>query len=183
MEYLRLLCHPAHPSPPAIEIEAIALTLATGAISFRYRVQGDIRRLRIPQPGPVVRMDELWRHTCFEAFVNPRGAQRYHELNFAPSSAWAAYSFDSYRLGMQPLPTGKPPAIQWRTIDDVLTLEATVNVKSLRFDSQIGLAAVIEDVDGNVSHWALAHPRPKADFHDAAGWTGAFQRFTAEGRA
>jgi hypothetical protein len=56
-------------------------------------------------------------------------------------------------------------------------------VKSLRHDSKIGLAVVIEDVDGHISHWALAHPHPKADFHDAAGWTGAFQRFSAEGRA
>ncbi len=181
MEFLRLTCHPAAAAPPALDIEAIALTLATGAVSFRYRVQGDLHRVRLPQPGPAIRTDELWRHTCFEAFVNPRGAERYYELNFAPSSAWAAYSFESYRLGMQPMTFAKAPTIHCRTSDDVLMVEATMNVKSLRHDSLIGLAVVIEDVDGKVSHWALAHPRPKADFHDAAGWTGGFQRFSAEG--
>jgi hypothetical protein len=183
MEYFRLACHSANRTPPAIVVEAIALTLATGAVSFRYRVQGDVQRLRIPAPAPSVRTDGLWRHTCFEAFVNPRGAERYYELNFAPSSAWAAYSFDSYRLGMQPVTMPKPPAIQCNTSGDLLTLETTVNLKSLRFDSAIGLSAVIEDLDGGISHWALAHHKLKADFHDAASWTAAFQRFSAEIRA
>ena len=110
MEFLRLTCHPANPAPPAIEIEAIALTLATGAVSFRYRVQGDIHRVRLPQPGPPNRTDELWRHTCFEAFVTPRGAERYYELNFAPSTAWAAYAFER-RLGRaarKPQNRGRP---------------------------------------------------------------------------
>lgn len=182
MDFLPLRPHPANAAPPAIEVEAIALILATDALSFRYRVRGDIGRVRVPPPGPAARADELWRHTCFEAFVRPKGAERYFELNFAPSTAWAAYSFDSYRLGMQSVRTLKTPAIQWRAGADVLTLEATVHLKSLRFDSAVGLSAVIEDVNGGVSHWALEHAGAKPDFHAAAGWTGAFRRFTAEAR-
>jgi hypothetical protein len=178
MDFLPLRAHPASAASPALEVEAIALILATDALSFRYRVRGDIHRLVIPPPGPAIRTDELWRHTCFEAFVKPKGAQRYFELNFAPSSAWAAYSFESYRLGMEPVRAMQPPKIQVRTDADTLTLEATVRMRSLRFDSAIGLSAVIESADG-VSHWALAHPRPKADFHDAAGWTAGFRRSVA----
>jgi hypothetical protein len=181
MEFSRLECHPSIAAPP-IEVDAIALILATDALSFRYRVRGDIRQLRIPNPGPKARTDGLWRHTCFEAFVKPKNAERYFELNFSPSSAWAAYSFDSYRLGMQPLHAMKAPVIRCHAGDDTFTLEATVTMKSLRFDSAIGLAAVIEDERGAVSHWALAHPQPKPDFHDAAGWTGGFRRFIAEAR-
>lgn len=182
MDFYRLECHPNSAAAPAIEVEATALILATDSLSFRYRVRGAIEQIRIPAPGPKSRLDELWRHTCFEAFVKPRGAERYFEFNFAPSSAWAAYSFDSYRLGMEPLAGMKPPAIKYRAHDDTLTLEATINMKSLRFDSAVGLAAVIEHVDGAISYWALTHPRPKADFHDATGWTGALRRFTAEAR-
>ena len=29
----------------------------------------------------------------------------------------------------------------------------------------LGLSAVIEEADGNVSYWALAHPPGKPDFH------------------
>src|SRR5688500_3090753 len=181
MEFTRLIPHPSTPAP-AIEVEAVALILATGALSFRYLVQGDIQKLRLPSPGPASRMDELWRHTCFEAFVKPRGAERYFELNFAPSSAWAAYSFESYRLGMQPLAGIKAPSIRCETKDETFTLNATISMKSLRFDSLVGLSAVIEDRDGGVSYWAISHPQPKADFHDADAWTGGFKRFTAEAR-
>lgn len=182
MEFSRLICHPANPAPPAIEIEAIAIVLPTDVLSFRYHIQGDIERLRIPSRGPVTRMDELWRHTCFEAFVQPKGAERYFELNFAPSSAWAAYAFDAYRIGMQPLTTLKAPSIRCTTEGDTFTLEANVNMKSLRFDSLVGLSAVIEDREGGISHWALAHPRPKADFHDSTAWISGFKRFIAEPR-
>jgi hypothetical protein len=30
---------------------------------------------------------------------------------------------------------------------------------------RFGLAAVIEEINGNLSYWALAHPPGKADFH------------------
>jgi hypothetical protein len=182
MELSSLIRHPASVSSPVIEVDAVALVLATNAISFRYRVRGDIRQLRIPAKGPSLRADQLWRHTCFEAFLKPSAAGRYVELNFAPSSAWAAYSFDSYRLGMQPLAAIKAPSFQTRASRDELTLEATLQMRSLRFDSAIGLSAVIEDLNGAMSYWALAHPGPKPDFHDASAWTGAFRRFTAEDR-
>ena len=32
---------------------------------------------------------------------------------------------------------------------------------------RLGLSAVIEEADGRVSYWALAHPAPKPDFHHA----------------
>ncbi len=38
-------------------------------------------------------------------------------------------------------------------------------------DGVIGLSAVIETADGQLSYWALAHPRAQPDFHHRAGWT------------
>lgn len=179
MEFPRLTPHASHPAP-ALDIEAVALILATDALSFRYTVRGDLRGLSIPKPGPKARADGLWRHTCFEAFVRPKGGERYVELNFSPSGAWGAYSFDSYRLGMQPLNMMKPPVIRCQSSDEILTLDATVTMKSLRFDSAIGLTSVIEDAQGAISYWALSHPQPKPDFHDADGWTEGFRRLIAQ---
>lgn len=34
----------------------------------------------------------------------------------------------------------------------------------------LGLSAVIEQSDGALSYWALAHPRPQPDFHHRGGW-------------
>jgi hypothetical protein len=181
MRFFSLIRHPASGAAPTIEIDAIALILATDVVSFRYRVRGDVRRIRVPRVGPAFRTDELWRRTCFEAFVKPKGQDRYVELNFAPSTEWAGYSFPSYRLGREPLPAIAAPTIECRVDGDSIALEATVRTSSLCFDSAIGLSAVIEDVDGNVSYWALAHPRAQADFHDSTGWTSAFQRVSTEG--
>jgi hypothetical protein len=35
---------------------------------------------------------------------------------------------------------------------------------------RIGLSAVIEDTNGEISYWALAHPPGKPDFHHANGF-------------
>jgi hypothetical protein len=35
---------------------------------------------------------------------------------------------------------------------------------------RVGLTAVMERTDGRTSFWALAHPSPRPDFHDARGF-------------
>ena len=65
---------------------------------LRFVVWGEVDRIAWPAEAAQGRADDLWRHTCFEAFVgDPAGG--YLELNFAPSSQWAAYRFDGYRRG------------------------------------------------------------------------------------
>lgn len=56
-----------------------------------------------------------------------------------------------------------------------LALTATVRLAASAAFSDlgglmIGLSAVIEDVDGNKSHWAIAHPAAKPDFHHPDGF-------------
>jgi hypothetical protein len=180
MQFFSLVPHPASADPPAIDIYAVATIVSSGRISFRYRVRGAVERIRLPIKTAPERTDELWRHTCFEVFVATKNSERYAELNFSPSSAWAAYAFDHYRYGMQPLPVVKPPVSQLKLEPELLSLDVTVQMRSLAADSAVGFAAVIEDVDGHVSYWALAHGAPKADFHDAKGWTGSFQRHSID---
>jgi hypothetical protein len=36
---------------------------------------------------------------------------------------------------------------------------------------RLALSAVIEDVDGGLSYWALVHPSSKPDFHNARSFT------------
>jgi hypothetical protein len=180
MEFFSLVPHPSAPSPPAIDIYAVALMQGGGRVSFRYRVRGEVSRIRLPEATKNARTDGLWRHTCFEVFVAPKDASSYVELNFATSTAWAAYTFENYRFGMKPLATLKPPAITFKSETDVLVFDVSMQMRLLTLDSRLGFSAVIEDLDGQVSHWALAHPAAKADFHDANGWSAAVQRPTAE---
>ena len=48
-------------------------------------------------------------------------------------------------------------------------LQASVELDQLLLSKasplRLGLAAVIEEISGNQSYWALAHPPGKADFH------------------
>lgn len=183
MPFATLVRHPSSSAAPAIRIEAAALLLAAETVSFRYRVSGDLGRIRLPSERTGLRTHHLWRHTCFEAFVSALGETGYVELNFSPAAAWAAYSFESYRTGMKPLDGVEPPAIECRTDGTTLTLDGTVRLGPPYVDAAVGLSAVIEDIDGNVSYWALAHPRARPDFHDAAAWTGKLERRRSEERA
>jgi hypothetical protein len=183
MEFSSLVSHPSAAAPPAIDIYAVALLLGGGRVSCHFRVRGDLSRIRLPDPTTNARADELWRHTCFEAFIAPKDGDAYVELNFASSNAWAAYTFDHYRYGMKPLTTLKPPALKFKKEADLLVLDVTMQLRLLTLDSRIGFAAVIEDLDGRISHWAVTHPVAKADFHDSKGWTANVQRPSAEKRA
>jgi len=143
-----------------------------------YQVTGDIGRLDIPAPvraGPPERTHELWRHTCFEAFVRRPGAppdhEHYLEFNFSPSGAWAAYRFERYRTGMADLDLARPPRIVCRRQDRLLSVEVRIAAPELSPGSPLALSAVLEDLHGRVCYWALAHPAGRPDFHAAGGFT------------
>ena len=108
------------------------------------------------------RIDGLWRHTCFEAFVKPRAGTSYREFNFAPSTEWGAYGFSGYREGMIPSEEEWVPAIGTRAGPGSFELEATIRAV---VPVTLALAAVIEDENGRLSYWALRHPSGKPDFH------------------
>ena len=157
-----LVRHPATPCEAVdgivVEVERVGPRLA-----LHYRLTGRPEALVLPPPAPPVRTDELWRHTCFEAFVRPQPGEGYVEVNLAPSGQWAAYAFDGYRAGMRPAEVGEPGVLFARTADG-LRLEAALELADAA-PWRLGLTAVIEEVGGRISYWSLAHPAGKPDFH------------------
>jgi hypothetical protein len=140
------------------------------ALALRYRLEGQLARLRIPPPLPpqqAGRQDGLWRHTCFEAFVGPATGSSYHEYNLAPSRAWAAYAFEAYRSGMQSLAVPSP-TIEVGRESGLLLLAARLAVPPGPL--RLALATVVELGDGTLSYWALRHGRDRPDFHHADGF-------------
>jgi hypothetical protein len=143
-----------------------------GGLTLRYEVSGNVDQLVWPAVTAPRRVDELWRHTCFEAFVRPAPSEAYYEFNFAPSKQWAAYRFDGYRAGMRPASGIAAPRIEVDRAGGRFALQAT-----LQWDGsseigraatwRLGLSAVLEEIDGGKSYWALAHPSGKPDFHHA----------------
>jgi len=92
----------------------------------------------------------------------------YREFNFSPSGEWAAYAFHSYRNGGV-LEHELCPGIIVRKTMDRLELAAEISRDLLSHGGplRLGLSAVVEDVDGILSYWALSHPAGKPDFHHA----------------
>ena len=174
---LPLLPHPGTPSA-AVRTVGVELTpLGARRFALRYVVSGSIESIEMPRR--VVghfRADELWRHTCFEAFLRVGTRKSYHEFNFAPSGEWNAYRLEGYRRGMVLEPEAEAPAIATMFEDAVgsekppfFVLTATIDMERtlLPTDSpwHIGLSAIIEERNGTRSYWALKHPPGEPDFH------------------
>ncbi len=146
-----------------------------GNLTLRYELQGDIDKLLIPEPQPPSAADELWQHTCFEAFIAVVEEAPYHEFNFSPSSQWAAYAFDDYRA-RKTWQANHAPAIHFARSDHQLVLTAVISEADLPDNPlnqpyRLGLTAVLETKAGELSYWALFHPSGKPDFHHRNGFT------------
>lgn len=169
MEY-DLLCHAQTPMP-AIESVRVQVERQQGRrLALNYTVTGDIATIAMPLIMAQERADELWRTTCFEAFLRLEGLDRYFELNFSPSTRWAAYYFSSYRAGRTDSVRPSLSRIDIRVSPSSLALDVVVDLARMAPESldqawQAGLSAVIDARDGAKSYWALAHPPGEPDFH------------------
>lgn len=156
---ISLLPHPALTSGPA---HGVTVRLARDGqfLGLCFVVEGPADHILWPQPVGDGRADDLWRHTCFEAFVQTDDG--YVEFNLSPSERWASYRFDAPRAGMRPAGQAATVLGQERTRERA-ALEARIDLPPTAL--RLALSAVIEDVDGGLSYWALAHPSDKPDFH------------------
>jgi hypothetical protein len=141
-------------------LEASAETL-----HLRYVLDAALARLTIPPSRESRHVDQLWRHTCFEAFLRVKDSSAYYELNVSPSTEWALYSFASARKGMAPVSVPRAPEIRMQRAANRLQMNVRLDLRSLSRIAALALAAVIEDENARLSYWALKHPSPQPDFH------------------
>ena len=166
---LSLRRHPDSRSEAVTSINVDVERPRPATLVLRYGVAGRISGLHLPRVTASERADELWRHTCFEAFVRAPPNEAYYEFNFSPSTEWAAYGFTSYRKGNVANEVTRP-AIGVQAGTAAYELRASLELDALPFLSndrawRLGLSAVIEEARGDISYWALAHPSGKPDFH------------------
>ena len=168
-----LVLHPHSQGPAGASVEVDVLRAPGGLLTLTYHLTGDLDALRLPAPVAAERADELWRTTCFEAFVRAQGGEAYYEFNFAPSTAWAAYRFSGYRSGMG-MAEVSAPRIETRRGERSFALTAQLDLGAggpqPEANWALGLSAVLEDVGGALSYWAAAHPSGKPDFHHTDGF-------------
>lgn len=167
-----LKLHPDWRCTATARIDVDVVRPGAGRLELRYVVTGAIDGLQLPARTAPVRTDELWKHTCFEAFVRGAAGEDYCEFNFAPSTQWAAYRFTGYRDGMKPIGEIDAPLIEVRSTREHFEMDVSLDLgraAELPKDApwRVGVSAVIEETGGGKSYWALAHPAGKADFHHA----------------
>jgi len=152
----------------AFDVGAKLSLIGSDVLMIEYVVVGSVDELAIAQPVLPKCRDELWKHTCFEAFIG-RPTADYVEFNFAPSREWAMYRFEGYRSGMQPaIDLRSPKIFPEHTTDRRFGLTAFVELGALwnQGATHLGLSAIIEEKGGAKSYWALAHPPSgPPDFH------------------
>ena len=161
--------HPDARGPAPLTVQAEALRRGAGLLTLRYRLTGDLADASLPPPAPRAFTDGLWQGTCLEAFVRAEGKEGYLELNFSPSTQWAAYRFERYREGMTRADELDAPAIEVLRGADGVELLAQVDLGPAAGMAgapwRVGLSAVVKDAGGGVAYWALGHPPGRPDFH------------------
>jgi hypothetical protein len=178
-----LRLHPDSLRFAVTQVEVEVSRPQTHSLMLAYVVTGKISDLLMPPVAAAARTDELWQHTCFEAFVRSLPGAAYYEFNFAPSTQWAAYQFSGYRRGMRVATEIKAPSIAVESSPEHFILQASLELDQLWIPApsggvaigdtmwRLGLSAVVEEANGRRSYWALAHPPGEADFHHPDGFT------------
>ncbi len=165
MDRFVLVCHAETPSH-SVQSISVEVVSTIDHILLTFTVVG-VSQLVVPAWTASARADGLWKTTCFELFLAPIGGERYFELNFSPSSQWAAYQFEGYRAGMRELPMTMPPHVDPAELREPYVIEVDFELNDIPFvDLHMGLSAVIEETDGTKSYWALAHAPGPPDFHN-----------------
>jgi len=183
----RLIPHPVTKPAFALDIQVTVAFLPAGELVCTFAMTGELDRIVIPKSLDSRRVNGLWRHTCFEVFIQGEDMPAYREFNFSPSGQWQAYAFSSYRQGgaldtaLGPLLTRQDDVGQGSAGPDgagQLVLECRIPRAALPQGQQwrAGLTAVVEDADRGLSYWALRHPPGKPDFHHTDGFALTLQR-------
>lgn len=164
----KLICHPDMPGK-AVRSVAVEISLSfDDGFALRYIVGGAIADLVLPHgEGELViadsATDSLWESTCFEAFLTEEGQPDYTEFNYSPDGRWACYQFDDYRSFLR-----SDELAPWEMRAERGEQSYALRVEPGIFPelgARLALSAVIEELDGTKSYWALAHPPGKPDFH------------------
>lgn len=144
------------------------------ALSLAYFLWGEsLPAIPSPLKNPQF-TDELWKDTCFEAFLQIPKERSYLEMNFAPSGHYAFYVFEKYRQGMRSERSLPKPEIQitWKS-PEWMTIEVKTEIPEPWASApmlKIAVTAVLNHPSSGISHWSVKHRIDKPDFHDPVGF-------------
>jgi hypothetical protein len=144
-------------------------------LSISYLLAGNLETIYVPslRSNPA-RKDELWRTTCFELFIAVKNMPAYWEFNMSPSGDWNVYVMDAYRqVGMMEETRIKQFPLEIKKEANSISLEMAINLDPIierKIPIEVGIASVIQTLNGQETYWALVHPGTEADFHVREGF-------------
>ncbi len=154
-----------------LKFSASAVRVNSNEIECEFIIAGstELIELSAPAQNPSkqrLRKDDLWKHTCFEAFLSEdrKDSSPYFEMNCAPSGDWNVYALDSYRQGLRPAALSATLLVFQATTGQ-LHLKIGMTGEDLSRIKHLSLAAVIEFSDSSKSYFAAKHAGTVADFH------------------
>lgn len=146
-----------------------------GVIDIHYQVKGAVDAVLWPASvEKPVRCHELWRQSCFELFFAAQEDVGYWEVNLSNNGCWNIYRFSDYRLAMREEEIMLPPSCLVSRTEKLLTLSCRLELAEIidnKLDLQLGVAGVIQALDGKYSYWALEHHGLQPDFHNRSGFS------------
>ena len=154
---------------------ALIAAARNSTLLLSYAVTGRMRDLQLPPVVATTRADELWRHTCFEAFLRSVAGRRVLRIQLRAVDAMGGLSFQQLpqpdTRGERAAHAPDRGAIEPRALR-IAGRAGARRAVDLPSDAawRLGLAAVIEETSGHKSYWALAHPPGKPDFHHSDGF-------------
>jgi hypothetical protein len=153
---------------PGIEIKGI-VGRHEEVFTISFALYGRHEELLIPaRTDKASRRNGLWKETCFEFFLAAGNSPRYWEFNISPAGHWNVYRFSDYRQGMEEEPSFASMPFSVRETAEAFSIDLRLGLSTIVWREQtlqVAVSAVLKDKEGKVSHWALTHTGPQADFH------------------
>lgn len=139
-------------------------------LKITYLVKGDLSQIVLSDVSKNLgkRKHDLWQTTCFEFFFAIFNDPKYWEFNLSPTGDWNVYSFTNYRRGMKESATFLALPIETVRDSDSYQISTTINLKTIisgQVPLDLAVTTVIEDINNNLSYWAIIHPGNQPDFH------------------
>jgi hypothetical protein len=164
-------------------------SVSSGELNLLFRIEASrpelMNEIILAQARDrVARKDELWKETCFEAFIPHANGDAYLEFNGSPGGDWNLYSFKAYREGMSPVPVSanawprlisrtsgeKDLEIRWSLpMASIKQGFFSLGIGDIRF-APLGLTVVM-NASAATTYWALQHDGIKPDFHLRSSFT------------
>ena len=138
-------------------------------LQIKYLLVGNLAAILIPPLSKTpTRQRDLWEHTCLEFFLGLQDSPKYWEINLSPSGDWNIFQFANYRQGITEDLAFNSLSFAVLQHTDYWQLNLAVDLNQIidpKQNLEVGITAVIENQQQQLSYWALTHSTSKADFH------------------